>query len=126
MTEDVKHTPGPWECQTGHSDWGMLTAHVIVPEGETGNDYETWIAEVPSITPYCMGASRKDKERASSQLANARLIAAAPDMLAALSLLHKWFEVTGSSIHTRWDRIPTADRKAIVDATRAAIAKATN
>ena len=55
---------------------------------------------------------------------NARLIAAAPEMLAALKLLDVWFNPTGSSINARWERIPPVDRLAIVKATRAALAKA--
>ena len=81
---NATHTPGPWECQIGHSDWGMPCSHIIVRKGETGNDMDTWIAELLSVTPYCMGASRKDKARAGSQLANAHLIAAAPTLLEAL------------------------------------------
>ncbi|RVH21467.1 hypothetical protein [Sinorhizobium meliloti] len=57
-------------------------------------------------------------------MANARLIAAAPDMLDALKLLNKWFEITGSSVKHRWEHIPAEDRAAIVAATKAAIAKA--
>ena len=79
---ETAHTPGPWECQVGHSDWGLPTAHIIVREGDTGNDMDTWIAEVPSVTPYCAGASHRDKTRASTQLANARLIASAPTLAA--------------------------------------------
>lgn len=58
--------------------------------------------------------------------AHAQLIAAAPEMLAALLILFKWFEITGSSVDARWSRIPPVERKAIVDATRAAIKKATS
>lgn len=49
---------------------------------------------------------------------------AAPDLLAALEMLHKWFEIKGSSIAARWKEIPPKDRLAIVNAARAAIAKA--
>ncbi len=80
MATEAAFTAGLWECQVGHSDWGMPCAHIIVRKGETGNDCDTWIAEVPSVTPYCMGASSKDKRRAATQLANARLMAASPDM----------------------------------------------
>lgn len=78
------HTPERWDVQFGHSDWGMPCSHVIVPEGEPGNDFDTWIAEVHSVTPYCAGASQKERDRAEKQRARARLIAAAPEMLEAL------------------------------------------
>ena len=51
-------------------------------------DERDQIAGVPSITPGPIGAARKDREYATRQLANARLIAAAPDLLEALKNLY--------------------------------------
>jgi hypothetical protein len=80
------HTPGPWKLFVGHADWGMPMSHTIFPEG-AADDYGNVIAEIPSVQPYCMGAKQKDIKRARVQAANANLIAAAPDLLAALEEL---------------------------------------
>jgi hypothetical protein len=134
-TEKAGHTPGPWECQIGHSDWGMPTAHIILREGDTGNDSDAWIAEIPSVTPYCMGASRKDKDRAAAQAANARLIAAAPDHAlicwAMCIAAGRWepfgdglkgeFCINGLRYSTEMDEFGCP---AVTDALRAALSKA--
>lgn len=57
MSEKVKHTPGPWSLKGNHP----------------------WMVECPSNFP---GAKGKVAE--VGYLPNARLIAAAPDLLAAL------------------------------------------
>ncbi|TPK42266.1 MULTISPECIES: hypothetical protein [unclassified Mesorhizobium] len=103
---EAKHTPGPWDYFVGNANGRGLVRI------ETANDAPVAGIHIASMV------------RGTESEANACLIAAAPDMLAALQILHKWFEVTGSSINARWDRIPPLERKAIVDATRAAISRA--
>lgn len=71
MTETVKHTPGPWRV--------VKTAHgpidIVIPDGRD------------IVTVY--GGGSGDKE------GNARLIAAAPDLLAMLKVAQLWLDVDG-------------------------------
>jgi hypothetical protein len=71
MSEQTTFTPGPWEViRHQHVDgelWLSVNQHAD-PDG-----MKEWVAEIKYLTT--------DAER---QWANARLIAAAPDMLAAL------------------------------------------
>ena len=62
-----------WELNRGWADWGMPCEHSIF-QGEIE------IARIPSVTPYCMGASAKDKDYAAQQWKNAQLLVAAPEM----------------------------------------------
>ncbi|MGV0879478.1 hypothetical protein V6767_20295 [Martelella sp. FLE1502] len=94
LIQDIKRdrengTPGEFDLQEGFSDWGMPKSHVIVPAGETGNDFDTWLAEIHSVTPYCAGAARKDVRRASSQLANAKRFRRVPAMETAILEMHE-------------------------------------
>ena len=63
----TQHTPGPWECLPDEGN-----GYLRIRGTKGGNLFK--IANVPASTPY----NRKETE------ANARLIAAAPDMLRAL------------------------------------------
>lgn len=96
----TQHTPGPWVA----CDWGY-----IVADDPTGRHEDIYIAEV----------CREDDEGRIvppiEQQANARLIAAAPDLLAALQGL-AW-AVSGI------EYVETEYAEQIADA-RAAIAKA--
>ncbi len=121
MATEAAFTAGLWECQVGHSDWGMPCAHIIVRKGETGNDCDTWIAEVPSVTPYCMGASSKDKRRAATQLANARLMAASPEMFTALSALLEQVMADGLDNKEAYWPLCQVARAAISRATEGAV-----
>ena len=88
---ETKWTPGPWTLHRGFSDWGLPCQHdVTVGEGVTERDQ---IAGIPSITPYCLGAKQSDRDYAARQYANACLIAAAPDLYAALENLLTIVEV---------------------------------
>jgi hypothetical protein len=73
-----KFTPGPWHSQLDGSDWGMPRNHAILSDGGE------LIAEIHSIQPYCAGESRQNIDRVMRDMANARLIAAAPDMMELL------------------------------------------
>ena len=112
-----KFTPGPWQLHRGFSDWGMPCQHdVFVGEDENPEQ----IAAIPSVTPYCLGASGKDRDLASRHWADARLIAAAPEIYEALRMalevLHT-APMVGGAYHAR--RITEATKAA-----EAAIAKA--
>lgn len=100
MSEAVKFTPGPHAVeQIGRRPiMKAVAATVLSSSGERLADFR--------------------------HVADANLFAAAPEMLTALQILHKWFEITGSSVDARWNRIPPLERSEIVKATRAAIAKA--
>lgn len=92
------HTPGPWT---------QIDQLVVVQPPE--HDYSTWIAN----------ASVGGESRAT-QIANARLIAAAPDLLAAGQAALQLMEQLNRGIGARdgtWQE---------VDLLRAAIAKATS
>lgn len=71
------HTRGPWELRTGFSDWNLPGEHNITA-GETD------IAAVPFITPSPIGASQRDRDAYTKQVANAQLIVCAPDMVDVL------------------------------------------
>lgn len=71
----TKHTPGPWHVREGKYG-NVLVEYDTRGEGTFNN---TWVLAMLDAQQY--------EERfmpAGSQLANARLIAAAPDMLEAL------------------------------------------
>ena len=101
---EAKHTPGPWEFGPNHSSTGLAGQLVVRPAGEF--PHGEWVADVGSMY---------DDHRE----ANARLIAAAPELLAALQevtmVLDRIFGVEG--------REP--DAESISGRARAAIAKAT-
>ena len=92
--ENAKHTPGPWD--TGEDGWivesakGWAVSHAVVFRGKHGE---------------------------GEDFANARLIAAAPDLLAALEELTR----TAASLVDYHDDPET---EAAIDVARAAIAKA--
>ncbi|MGF6253817.1 hypothetical protein [Ensifer sp. LBL] len=105
-----KHTPGPWLYGPFGAIWPASDVEFL--DGK-------WREKCAE--PRIIATPSPEVPEAE---ANARLIAAAPDMLEALMMLNKWFEITGSSVKQRWERIPAEDRVAIVAATKAAIAEA--
>ena len=75
---DIKSTPGPWTIRTG-------TTSFTQPDGAV----ETFISEIDVIGPNLMcGFLNGDDEE--SALADAHLIAAAPDMLKMLITLREY------------------------------------
>jgi hypothetical protein len=111
--EAMKHTPGPWEVAD--------LPHSIVVRTESPNKTPYGASRYAAIG----GFDRTDPDQFAEAIANARLIAAAPDLLEALQ------EAT-SALEWRWERV--ANRAAPVHETaiqeaynqaRAAIAKAT-
>src|SRR5688572_24362975 len=98
MTEHAKHTPGPWIQDEGNplcigvpKSWYPAQVYNIVTVLEGGPDY----------TDEC-------NQEAG---ANARLIAAAPDLLEALRAAHGELYLLGrdlAEIDSGWRRQPTA------------------
>lgn len=106
MTEQVKHTPGPWSVRRR----GPHAYHVArVTQTEFGR-------ETRFVADVCFAQPKIDGE----QEANARLIAAAPDMLAALRAMLRVAEAD-----LRLSLNPHPMRVAVVRDAKAAIAKAT-
>lgn len=95
-----KHTPGPWTIE-GH------------PQG-TG--FRVADANKRSVAAFPSTSRRPDDER----IANARLIAAAPELLAALKEAHR---LLPSLIHTSTD-IDAVELGDAIERARAAIARA--
>ena len=95
-TKKTAHTPGPWSLQMAEDCLGRRLDE-MVKWVVTANENDLWISTGPTWDP----------EHDAEALANARLIAAAPELLEALDLL----------LH---DRTPWT-----VSCARAAIAKAT-
>lgn len=73
---DSKHTPGPWELDTDEA-WPDVKVYA-----------DNLQFRVAIITDYADGVDKEqDKQMRAEQAANARLIAAAPELLAALEEL---------------------------------------
>lgn len=98
----TQHTPGPWGC-----DWTSHHSH----------DYRL---QQPNGAPLRLVVEANDH---SEQRANARLIAAAPELLAALQAVWEFFEPVYVSAMAE-DTERTAQDE-LMDTVRAAIAKAT-
>ena len=105
MTTKNKHTPAPWRT------WESGPAHFVVAENE----------QIVAITSRFGSKGGEDvtmTTRLSEAEANARLISAAPELLAALeATASKLMEYRQTGYTTGWDK-PLSDA-------RAAIAKAT-
>ena len=100
MGMKTKHTPGPWSG--GDSDLQVSTLSV---HGKTDGDHST----------VCRLVSPEHGMPIDEIMANARLIAAAPDMLEALQL-------ASTMLATGMPEYDARDAKEVIDA---AIAKAT-
>ncbi len=109
----MTYTPGPWEFDPEFSGCGdLLIASPKSPDPETRARY-TFIAEAKTFRGR--NPLWEYPERAECE-ANARLIAAAPDLLAALQTLLEVPHLQGGETSTAFPHIKRA---------RAAIAKAT-
>lgn len=103
------HTPGPWRIITQTPYGTPYPIHKIF--GKTENGHDRYITEINLISD----------ELAQEEKANARLIAAAPDMLAALEDLFTHCAM----VHKHWgDNSNQKEADAAIKAARAAIAKA--
>lgn len=103
------HTPGPWQVMGCRYKWRethrdrQLDSHAVGPDSD----------------PICLVFYGSPKQH-NEQLANARLIAAAPDLLAA-ALQTEWFIENGRELGF----IPVAPSEPALKAVKAAIAKVT-
>ena len=88
-TNNASHTPGPWYLRAGHADWGMPLQHEVWgidpdADGDDGTERDC-VALVLSMQPYPLGAKEADIKYSATQFGNAKLIAAAPELLYALA-----------------------------------------
>ena len=104
---EAKHTQGPWHVGMRS---GANSNIIYARDGETEFDDNT-ICSVYRMFQHC----EIEEQRDSVGVANARLIAAAPELLEALKKLRSAFIV-----HTNWNGDPLAE---VADANRV-IAKA--
>jgi len=111
---EAKHTPGPWEVtsisiETGNVSVGSRDLRIVIADVTNAASFGDMLAGAMSRS----GGSF-DPSDARTQFANARLIAAAPDMLAALISVRARFQ------HLRLG----PDESAVLDRVQTAIAKA--
>lgn len=132
-TKSAAHTPGPWRWQGEDYRGGWGWQLLVGPEGEgiicgesPDGPYKHLRAEVPIEPQYCKTGFSSDDDSAPAvhvRRADAALIAAAPDLLAALrdviraedmreemdrtkrnAIRHKWEEFAPPA----WDRARAA------------------
>lgn len=106
------HTPGPWHLKYGFADWNLPLQHEIYCCEHPQSDQDC-VAIVLSVMPNPIGDS-KNRDYANRQAANARLIAASPELLAACKRIEQDCLPAGDGI------LPTETFAQL----RAAIAKA--
>jgi hypothetical protein len=101
----AKHTSGPWFCKFDDFDEELHITSAVL--------------EASNMVEICRVGVGFDQPFEAEQQANARLIAAAPELLAALLRLLLEFDFMVEGGH-----IPDVRNDVIFDAARAAIAKA--
>lgn len=109
----TKHTKGPWvwsdkfkTFDNERNTWSLL--------GEGG--YGILSCDGDANSPQCLGASGE---------ANARLIAAAPELLEALKLVTDVYAAMRETLSSKYPADGWSAETMTIDAARAAIAKAT-
>ena len=111
----MKHTPGPWEvvCNEDAQEWS-----IDAPNGESRMHYQAW-EELAVV----YGSDDWPGEGAAIARANAHLIAAAPDLLEALTATEK--ALANAASYRPHIRAPDGDRIiAALTTARRALAKA--
>lgn len=111
---EVKHTPGPWEIGTSTRGYEVCTIHGVERQPTEDGLGQSWVYVFP---PRIIDGEWHWPDEAE-QLANARLIAAAPELLEAL---REWLDADDA-----WDCDPADDARLdrAREAARAVIAKA--
>jgi len=112
MNAEEKHTPGPWEIGTSTRGYEVCTIHGVERQPTEDGLGQSWVYVYP---PRVINGEWHWPDE-TEQLANARLIAAAPDLLAALTEIVMAAEGAGLDAKSR--------RKKALAAGLAAIAKA--
>ena len=112
----TKHTPGPWDIREGfRSDtWEVFPTRGAPPD----DGFSAW-AELATVV-----ADYNDDDMSEGE-ANARLIAAAPELLAALQALDLLIDFNDDEIGTVWMFDDISEMRAAIELANLAIAKAT-
>ena len=82
---NTKHTPGPWTRENAMSSDFDNFKHITGPDCEQ-------VATVHQMEPQC-NVSEEPRMTQAEAAANAKLIAAAPDLLAALKEVMEYIEL---------------------------------
>lgn len=111
----TKHTPGPWELQVGEDAcFHKGNRFAITKSGE--DDGEPWNVTIAEVWPSDNGADHAD----------ARLIAAAPELLAALQeIIPAYLGALAEASRTDSEPYEESPAGLMLSLARAAIAKAT-
>lgn len=117
---EVKHTPGPWvvtgvSMTTGNVSVGMKEHRIVIAEVTNAASFGDMIAGAMK-----RGGGGFDQSDCHTQMANARLIASAPDLLDALKHLSSVYE----NIWVKMSDGEMAIVRGAWDVAEAAIAKA--
>ena len=113
----TKHTPGPWEIAPYN---GVDTRFIVA--GENGLVADCW----PHADPYFrIENDKRYKNPKKPNEANAKLIAAAPELLEALEYCVGIFEGYVNHHLAKGDHVKAKKNKAHAEKARAAIKKAT-
>lgn len=111
-TKQSTHTPGPWKL------YNNSTTEICAGENNE------WVAET-CFKLATGGVGHRKQDCYKKEAANARLIAAAPDLLVAIKFLIENVDALGINAMLDRDGRVTSLPNAVLNA-RAAIAKATN
>lgn len=124
MTEH-KHTPGPWRLKVVGT--GTARGFVIIAEEnyfDDGSPHELAEVEVHELNDSFPGEVWFPKENAEEIAANARLMAAAPDLLAMLEEADRRLDELQFFVIRGFQPHDTPEMSALRDRIQAAIAKA--